>query len=665
MTSRTRPIVALLALTLSLAACGSDPAPEPEEGAITDAADAGTDLAETGVLPDTTDDTDEDTQGDADTSPEPDTTIDVTPDVGPPPRCETDAECRDDLTCTDDACVDGLCVWTLEDDACLINGLCFDEGDANPRATCEACAPSTDDLSWSTAEDGASCEDGSLCTFNTVCTAGVCEGEDLACDDGNACTTNACDPTTGCAFAAETEPLECDDGNACTADDLCVDDTCRGVAADCDDNNPCTADLCDETGACVSEPLSNVACDDGDACTTGDICDDGACGAGPPTNCDDGNTCTIDICDEFAGCSYLPNLNPCCTGTVSICDDGDPCTTDICDPASGDCFREENTAVCDDDDACTTNDSCTALACGGATVDCATDNPCAAAFCDDETGCGTTPLSDTPCDDGVACTVDDTCNAGFCEGISECTCEPTFGEDPTKVSALAIGETAVVRPEFCDRVAACADGVPNALNFVAGFANDSVDTAVADGSLVLLLDVNNIDLNPFEVALITGALDPANGDCDLLTETCDYLADDATLDEETCEPLVSLGLARAGNAIFPSGPPAIFPLEVPLGDTVLALTLYDVAVYGEINLSAGTLNSVEGLIAGAVRKVDLIAALQALPPDALPIDVDSILGLLDLLVVNDVDTTGDGVNDAATIALTFSSIAANIVGVAE
>lgn len=54
---------------------------------------------------------------------------------------------------------------------------------------------------------------------------------------------------------------------------------CTSVA-DCDDGNPCTDELCDDTLGCVYANV-NRACDDGNACSSGDACNAGTCVGGP------------------------------------------------------------------------------------------------------------------------------------------------------------------------------------------------------------------------------------------------------------------------------------------------------------------------------------------------------------------------------------------------
>jgi hypothetical protein len=79
----------------------------------------------------------------------------------------------------------------------------------------------------------------------------------------------------------------------------------------CDDGNSCTIDACQD-GACLSSGVTGVACDDGDNRTTGDTCAfhpaDGrySCDGGA-VGCDDRNACTVDSCDPVtSGCGHVP-----------------------------------------------------------------------------------------------------------------------------------------------------------------------------------------------------------------------------------------------------------------------------------------------------------------------------------------------------------------------
>lgn len=67
---------------------------------------------------------------------------------------------------------------------------------------------------------------------------------------------------------------------------------CEGV--DCDDGDPCTDDSCDDSArACFHAPVPGLSCDDGNACTTGDTCQaDGSC-AGK-------GVCTVEHCGTIS-----------------------------------------------------------------------------------------------------------------------------------------------------------------------------------------------------------------------------------------------------------------------------------------------------------------------------------------------------------------------------
>lgn len=89
-------------------------------------------------------------------------------------------------------------------------------------------------------------DDGFACTTET-CTGGVCAAPAVICaDDGDACTSDACDPATGgCPHAVEPDGTPCADVDFCNGQETCQGGACvAGTPPDCDDGNPCTTDLC-------------------------------------------------------------------------------------------------------------------------------------------------------------------------------------------------------------------------------------------------------------------------------------------------------------------------------------------------------------------------------------------------------------------------------------
>jgi hypothetical protein len=178
----------------------------------------------------------------------------------------------------------------------------------------------------------------------------------------------------------------------------------------CNDGDPCTVDGCNEFGGfCTHEPFclsDGLICDGSDECFVVDIsgelvpiCDD------LPPSCDDADECTVDFCDDPAGCQHVPK----------DCADGNACTTDVCDHVLG-CSNPAIEGCCrtaaDCGDVCTgsscVDDRCTA----GAPPTCDDGNPCTSDVCSAGTGCANAPIagccrSDVdcgdPCSDGRAC----------------------------------------------------------------------------------------------------------------------------------------------------------------------------------------------------------------------------------------------------------------------
>lgn len=71
---------------------------------------------------------------------------------------------------------------------------------------------------------------------------------------------------------------------------------------------------------------------------------DGISECSKAADCDDGDLCTTDACNDRT-----------CSNTTTSCDDGNLCTADNCDPGNGSCVY--NPIDCNDGNACT-NDSC-------------------------------------------------------------------------------------------------------------------------------------------------------------------------------------------------------------------------------------------------------------------------------------------------------------------
>ena len=341
---------------------------------------------------------------------EPDQKADAQPEIGEPPQgnpCLSDDDCQRPSELGLSFC-QGRCDQTYKICEYGLAGppeYCFD-GDP---CTEDACVSGMDWYCWHPSVD---CDDNRPCTLDT------CESESGGCvhvDNGDCCSVDA----------------DCDDGNRCSRDSCIVDTgTCTyDVEPDCD---PCILPYVDpRTCQCLSKPK----CDDGkfwtrDTCNgfghclhEPDLCMSQACPVtvcldfchswydcgcyAVPRDCDDGDPCTLDFCDD----GPLWSSDPCVHEPLA-CDSSDPCQESTCQPYTGVCAERpkctlNNPLVTDSCDpvtgACTHEPSLGAVACS-VDVDCDDLNACTVDTCDvDAKLCRYGSLD---CDDGLCITTD-------------------------------------------------------------------------------------------------------------------------------------------------------------------------------------------------------------------------------------------------------------------
>ena len=385
-------------------------------------------------------------------------------------KADDAAVCDDGNACTkNDYCKDGSCVAGVNTCGCssdsdcagsedgnLCNGTLYCDKSQQPfqckvnpgtvvkcddslNSVCQqnACEPSSGKCVINKEKDGTPCKaDDNVCTSPDACSDGACKpGPTLDCDDKKACTSDSCDPKAGCVATPLAGP--CNDGDACTELDSCQGGTCKGSPVNekvkCDDGNQCTLDTCDQTAGCKNAALDAKSCDDGNACTQNDACVQGQCKGGVNTcGCNTDADCKAkednDLCN---GTLYCDSAKQCKINPVTVvnCDtSGDNfCKKTACEPQSGKCVADvkADATPCDADGSlCTTQDACAGGACkAGAALNCDDKNPCTADSCDPKQGCVHTAQGGDCDADGNACTAGDSCQSGKCVAGKDTTCD--------------------------------------------------------------------------------------------------------------------------------------------------------------------------------------------------------------------------------------------------
>ncbi|MFQ5592480.1 MAG: hypothetical protein ACE5HE_15085, partial [Phycisphaerae bacterium] len=190
-----------------------------------------------------------------------------------------------------------LNIATVDD--CVIEGVCYLEGELNPTNSCQVCLPAVSSSTWSNLAEGTACGDPSdtVCDSPDACDGnGVCETnpkpDGTACpDEGNECTLDLCGggqcthpPTQVGTVCGDQSDTECDHPDSCDGAGACLDNfETAGVACGDPTQTQCDRpDVCDGAGQCDDNlQPTGFPCDDSDVCTGNDICDGGSC-AGTP-----------------------------------------------------------------------------------------------------------------------------------------------------------------------------------------------------------------------------------------------------------------------------------------------------------------------------------------------------------------------------------------------
>ncbi|MBI2989785.1 MAG: hypothetical protein HYY51_01160 [Candidatus Magasanikbacteria bacterium] len=388
-------------------------------------------------------------------------------------------DCSDGIAATSEYCdlVEG-CVYSITPDFCLIGLNGWKKGELSLSNPCRICDPDKSETEWTSLSDGTSCEDGNLCNGPETCAGGVCKsGEELNCDDQNPCTDDSCDPESGCVYGFNTQP--CEDGNLCNGPETCAGGACAsGKALNCDDQNACTKDSCDNVKGCEYE---QVNCDNADLCDGIETCDSGkGCQNGSPLVCDDGNECTgVETCEPEKGCAAGLPVPSCCTENLD-CMDKNACTIDSCEVETGTC--ENKQVNCDDGNECTLDFCDPAFGCAHKVISCDDTNPCTDDSCDPESGC-VYGFNTQPCEDGNLCNGPEACAGGVCligVPLENCCVEDTNcddGNECTLNSCELESSSCQIQSVDCDDADACSK---DSCDPESGCTNEQVNCDNAD-----------------------------------------------------------------------------------------------------------------------------------------------------------------------------------------
>jgi len=262
-------------------------------------------------------------------------------------------------------------------------------------------------------------------------------------------------------------------------------------------------------------------------------------------------------------------------------------------------------------------------------------------------------------------------------------CEFTF--DPAqKVNYMAIGKGGLPGealdvdddPDTCSPSGNCEGGHDNQLSDLleqlAAFVDpdEEIATALAEGKIVLLAETVGFadDGSQFTINMYLGDAEDEKEVCDWQVDKCNYFAKGDSFDLATCEPLIAFDNATVnGGKLHAGGPDSLFTIAIPISEGAMFQVTANMAqMVGDVVTDGEEITIESGVIGAAVRKDKMLEAVELLPEeffDGLPVGKEMIMSLLEMFVVEDIDTDDDGVLDAASIGVKYATIPALITGV--
>jgi len=466
----------------------------------------------------------------------------------------------------------------------------------------------------------------------------------------------------------------CDGQGACLAGEVLegwcrVEDICL-AEGESPPEDPCLICAPEKSQTQLAAAETGTECEDGNICTENDFCDSGKCLAGSPPTCADGTQCTVDVCDPETGCHHEPDSD--------MCDDDNPCTVDACDMEGGGdnqgCTNlPDDTLICSDKNVCTTNDHCDGGYCVSdlEPMDCNDNNICTDELCHESYGC-LYIFNDGQCDDGASCTSDDVCSFGKCIGDevwNSCpACDLTFSDQVAKIVKLRVGDGGYPGEALnidndlktCSPDGACELGLDNSLTLAGDFIDETIEDNLksTETELVFLAEmVDPFGEGEFALNIYYGGLSFEDQECDYMSQFCTYQISSLSL-TPLCDPQVAFDNVTMEDGVLKGGGSGyIFPFKATFSNGESTETvLYAAKVEAQVILNEeGNIETLKGVFGGAITKENLIALIEAIPEEYMPVDPELVVAMVEA-IPQDIDLNGDGLKDASSIALVFETI---------
>jgi hypothetical protein len=281
----------------------------------------------------------------------------------------------------------------------------------------------------------------------------------------------------------------------------------------------------------------------------------------------------------------------------------------------------------------------------------------------------------TPClgscvGDGVACEpAPDGSGPGTCVGFYAANSwglnTPSGGVQ--RISKLSVAPKGV----GCDLNG---DGqADNSLSGAASLVGSSLQTSVDSGAVVVLFDPASYGLNlsPFYFSVLSGSPNPAYPTCKPGAADCHFLVSKFNYNLSGCaagycDPQSQASGSISSGSMYATAGQVTFPGDGSINSLFLGGAIDDVTLTGVVSDGMSWKTTTSGLLCGYVTAENFNIAIDKLPTNTLAQfgGADAIKKLMPSLMKLDIDTNGDNIYDAFSVAYQFETNHAIIDGFA-
>jgi|GEM_PF-2824058 len=218
----------------------------------------------------------------------------------------------------------------------------------------------------------------------------------------------------------------------------------------------------------------------------------------------------------------------------------------------------------------------------------------------------------------------------------------------------------------------CSDGIDNAMALLGIMGNPSLDIAITDGTMNILIQLSGFNDSgcPFYVDFLKGILISGTPGC-VNEPDCTYAVSTDSFDSQNCFPISFVGNAfMDGNRLTAGGEEFIYYFDAIVVGLHIVIPVLRPEIEAQIEFEGNIPKKITGILGGYIKEEDFIGAFESIPEENYPpgISKDDIIQLWRNAyssgqIEKDMDLDNDGTAESSSIGILFEAIPVLVHGI--